>query len=79
MTEVEVWSSTPPGPLYGKRIVRAWKEKIGVEYDDEPYYCIELESGEVFRFAAGYGSFTGDSCDEYPKTIVLQKLSRRTE
>lgn len=73
------WTSTPPGPLYGKRIVRAWIGKLEAvdeytkkEYDDTPYYYIELETGEVFRFVANYGGWSGKSEDEYPRMIHLQ-------
>jgi hypothetical protein len=78
------WQPTPPGPLYGKRIVRAWVGGIDQgagqyssilkdeKYDDEPFFYIELDTGEIFRFVSFYGGYTGNSDDEYPRYIRLE-------
>ena len=38
-----MWTNTPPGPLYGKRIVLVKKDNHAL--------LVELETGEEFRFA----------------------------
>ena len=79
------WNHTPPGPLYGKRIVRAWIGKLEQvdeykkEYNDKPYYYIELETGEIFRFVAYYGGWTGKSEGEYQRLISLETSPNNKE
>ena len=46
----------------------------GVEgYDDEPYLDIVFEDGTSVTVSGGYGCYTGNSEDEYPRCVVVRE------
>jgi hypothetical protein len=40
--------------------------------DGENLLILKMESGQTFYVEGGYGSYTGDSCDEYPEYITVE-------
>jgi hypothetical protein len=68
--------------LIGKTIKKAEYQKIkkidedgniyDAGYDDEPYLKLEMEDGNIFTIVADYGGYTGNSEDEYPRSIYVK-------
>lgn len=59
--------------LVGKTIIKAIIKKISEEHDDKPILELEMDDGSIFIIEAGYGDYTGDSEDEYPRFINIKK------
>lgn len=57
--------------LIGKTIKKI--SKRGIEgYDDIPYIDIEFTDKSKITIIADYGSYTGESNDEYPRFISVE-------
>jgi hypothetical protein len=58
--------------IVGKTIARATVYKFKT-YDDEPFLKLEFTDDSHCFVIADYGGYTGDSEDEYIRTISIQK------
>ena len=67
------WISTNETELIGKTIIDIKEDKISEEYDDKPYLYLIMSDGTRYRIVSGYGGYTGNSEDEYPRFIDVQK------
>jgi hypothetical protein len=56
--------------LIGKTIVDAKFEK-DKGFDDEPYLVLSFSDGTVYTVCASFGTYTGESKDEYPSFISI--------
>ena len=65
--------------LEGKKILKAWIEKISEQYDDEPFLFLKMEDGSLFKIISWYGAYTGKSEDEYPRFIEIKKIKKEAE
>jgi len=61
--------------LAGKTIEKAWTQK-NPDTDDEPYLFLKMSDGSEFEVSANYGSYTGNSEDEYPRFISIKKVKQ---
>lgn len=62
--------------LVGKKIKAiAYRDanEDGSHYDDEPYLDIDFTDGTKVTVVAGYGDYTGNSMDEYPRLILVKE------
>lgn len=58
--------------LVGKTITEVIKARHPY-YDDEGYIIMRFSDGSEYTIVAGYGSFTGQSCEEYPTSISIHE------
>lgn len=42
--------------------------------DSKNVLVLKMTDGTVFNVVGGYGSYTGESCDEYVETIEVKKI-----
>ena len=61
--------------LIGKTIKSARIERFSSEYDDK-LLILEMTDGSVFRIVPEYGSYTGNSIDEYPSYIEIYEEAK---
>ena len=67
--------------LEEKKIVKAYYKKIEEKhenYDDVPFLFLEMEDGSIFKITSLYGTYTGESKDEYPCFIDVEKIKKRS-
>ncbi len=60
--------------LIGKTIKNIQKKKHSEDCDSKNLLVLETEDGSIFHILGGYGSYTGNSCDEYLEVIEIEKI-----
>jgi hypothetical protein len=65
--------------LVGKTIKCASIEALSARYDDMPILVLTMTDGSVVRVTAEYGGYTGNSEDEYPRWISVERQGTNTD
>lgn len=68
--------------LIGKTIIEANikklpKDEYNRDYDDKPILELKMDDGSIFEVISNYGGYTGNSEDEYPRFINVEKIKNK--